>query len=166
MKKIIVIVSKTGIDVIVYMGKVRHNTNITGGSITCKGNRILVNDKDNIQQIDLDHNDCMIYYNELNAECPITKEGLDTYMHQTIANEFSRLLQLHLTDIQMAEVIKKNRTIEYANCCATHDYLDANMIMAEAFKNIIHAEPDMQNNKDNALWNSAWDLAKNYDFQY
>lgn len=43
--------------------------------------------------------------------------------------------------------------------CASHDFCDANMVMAEAFKVIVEAEPNVFNEDDAALWSEAWRMA-------
>lgn len=91
-----------------------------------------------------------------------------------LSDEFSRLIVEAFTADQLAETIAKNHTAEYAGLCATHDYCDANMVMDEAFINIIgrdyiffddeHPETEEQNKQDVALENAAWGLSKSKDF--
>lgn len=52
---------------------------------------------------------------------------------RTVAEAFDRILRRDLTAAEYREVLKLNRTPKYADgCCATHDFLDANMTMLEA----------------------------------
>jgi hypothetical protein len=57
----------------------------------------------------------------------------------------------------------RNRTVD-AGVCASHDVLDANMSMHEAFGDVVGHFPDLDNGPteqaDFALWNAAWDVAK------
>ena len=77
-----------------------------------------------------------------------------------LSNKFSLLVNKAFTKKELKDTISKNKTIEYENCCATHDYCDANMIMDEAFTEIIGYEIDLQNDADLDLWNNAWALSK------
>jgi hypothetical protein len=70
--------------------------------------------------------------------------------------------------------IKKLRAASAANIagghhlsdvlCHTHDYCDANELMARAYETITGGEPDVQDPNVCALWNSAWQAAKARDF--
>lgn len=84
---------------------------------------------------------------------------------ELLSNRFSYLINENFSAIELAETIRKNKTEDYKNCCATHDYCDANMIMDEAFTEIVGHEIDLQNDADLELWNSAWDLSKANDFK-
>jgi hypothetical protein len=54
-----------------------------------------------------------------------------------LAAEFDRLLRRDLTASDYREVRRLNRTPKYAgDCCASHDFLDANMAMLEALSNL------------------------------
>lgn len=49
-------------------------------------------------------------------------------------------------------------------CCATHDHCDANMLMDEAYTEIVGHEIDLQNQDETQLWSNAWDLSKGNNF--
>ena len=95
---------------------------------------------------------------------------------EKLAQEFSRLLRRDFSDHEMSEVIARNATAEYNGCCATHDFLDANMTMFEAFQNVVGREVimpgdveenqdlDNQESSDIALCNSSWALAIKNNF--
>jgi hypothetical protein len=52
---------------------------------------------------------------------------------ETVAAAFERILRRDLTASEYREVLRRNRTEKYSgNCCASHDFLDANMSMLEA----------------------------------
>lgn len=84
---------------------------------------------------------------------------------QTIADAFRRAIAEDLgTDIA-AEIDERNATPEYADgCCATHDFCDANMVMAEAFEAVTGRGPDVSSAEDTNLWNAAWDIARTQGF--
>lgn len=66
-------------------------------------------------------------------------------------------------DEVMAEIVRRNK-VYGDRCCASHDYCDANMPMAEAFEDVLGYEPDGGDEGDCALWNDAWDLSKRVGF--
>ena len=81
-----------------------------------------------------------------------------------LALKFVTLLRRELTAEQWDEMRAKNGTGEYTLACASHDYLDANMVMAAAFKEVhdrevaFSDEPDADADVD--AWNAAWTLAR------
>lgn len=40
--------------------------------------------------------------------------------------------------------------------CHSHDFCDANMVMAEAFKKVVGVEMKTDSDEHTALWNAAW----------
>lgn len=87
-----------------------------------------------------------------------------TELINQLSDEFSRLIVEGFTADQLAEVNAKNATDKYKNCCATHDYYDANEFMSEAFNHVMNREIDLQNDNDIDLWNAAWALSKSKNF--
>lgn len=85
---------------------------------------------------------------------------------ESLAGKFSEVLKSWLSKSQINAAIKKNKTEAYKNCCASHDYCDANMTMFEAFTAIVGFEIDLQSDNHLNLWNEAWDLAKANDFAF
>jgi hypothetical protein len=87
-----------------------------------------------------------------------------------VAGEFSRVLHEWLTADELAEALRRNASPEYAGCCATHDFCDANMAMQEAFiaaglpdPGLFHGVHDCGLSTDD-LWDAAWDAAKAANF--
>ena len=79
--------------------------------------------------------------------------------------EFSSLLRRDLGRDVMIEIVGKNGTKEYAgNICATHDYCDANVVMAEAFNNLCGRVIELERVEDMRLWSEAWGYAKANNF--
>lgn len=82
-----------------------------------------------------------------------------------VANEFARRLQDDLDPPEFDELQRRNRTYE-AGTCASHDFTDANVYMAEAFETVLGREPladgiDSETGQaDAALWGEAWSIAK------
>ena len=90
----------------------------------------------------------------------MTKQETITLLSKT----FSYILKEWLNKSQIKEVIRRNKTPEYANCCASHDYCDANMAMFEGFQRCIGRDPVLNDDKDLSLINRAWDIAKSKQF--
>lgn len=82
-----------------------------------------------------------------------------------LAAAFSRRLHYFLSPQQLAEAVARNRTPQYAHACATHDFCDANLLMASAFLRVQRRAINLQSDADRALWNAAWDLAKRNEFK-
>ncbi len=86
-----------------------------------------------------------------------------------LAKEFSRLIRRDLTATQLMEANARNANNADKSICHTHDFIDANMTMAEAFKNIIGHSPEVHqesasSREDVVLWNGAWDIANAENF--
>jgi hypothetical protein len=89
--------------------------------------------------------------------------------YQDIAAKFAELLERELTPQDFAEMRRAN-AMEYAKgnrgICHSHDYLDANVIMLEAFDTLDVRSPiDFDYGTDEhlkacALWAAAWNCAK------
>ena len=73
---------------------------------------------------------------------------------------------LSATGVSIAEVVKRNHQEGETGVCHSHDFLDANGVMAAAFQTITGREPEADSDEDNALWNAAWNLARRSDFFY
>lgn len=83
-----------------------------------------------------------------------------------IARKFSELLHENLSVYEMEHIIASNKTPEYKDCCASHDFCDANVYMAEAFEEVNGEEIDLQNQNHTDLWNEAWRIAKEKEFTF
>jgi hypothetical protein len=88
---------------------------------------------------------------------------------EALAVEFSRVLRVWLSPEDIAEVNRENTEETDPNICHSHDYCDANMAMDEAAINLGLARvadlvdgPAQQKVMD--VWNSAWTLAKQSQF--
>ncbi|ABM97114.1 hypothetical protein [Methylibium petroleiphilum] len=89
-----------------------------------------------------------------------------------LAMAFAAKLHEWLSPEEMAEVVARNAASTDPLVCASHDFCDANMAMAEAFEATQGREilfpsdvesgacTQEQSDADLALFNSAWDLAK------
>ncbi len=91
-----------------------------------------------------------------------------THSHEqmiAIVNAFVDLVHEATAEEEFAEIKRLNATPEYADCCATHNFFDANMLMADAFERVMGREIELgeeteSSRDDHALWNAAWNQAK------
>jgi hypothetical protein len=83
---------------------------------------------------------------------------------EKLASAFAYALLVDIGPAALREVIRKNKTPEYAGCCASHDYCDANMTMLHAFEETCGRAPRLQSDADVHLMNEAWDRAKASSF--
>jgi hypothetical protein len=88
-----------------------------------------------------------------------------------LAKEFSRLMREAVSPKELDLANHRNMDPDYANCCATHDFTDANVCMSEAFAVLGYdtAPPDgvsldVATDAYSHVWNAAWDLAKQEGF--
>ncbi len=95
---------------------------------------------------------------------------------ERIAGAFAAVLRDWLSADQWAEMQARN--VDYSDgVCASHDFCDANVAMAEAFETVTGREPSVgydtladgspvdpaaaiQADADCALWSAAWAIAK------
>lgn len=84
-----------------------------------------------------------------------------------LAQRFSELLKRaigqNITDVISRNVMEENRDV-----CHSHDFCDANEVMLQAWKDCGHDPNDItgetQSDEARRLWQDAWDIAKEYDF--
>lgn len=79
---------------------------------------------------------------------------------EVIAADFVRRLREMLTPTDWAEMRALNATPDYSSACASHNYCDANMPMADAFERATGRALDAGSDADAGLWNAAWDFAR------
>lgn len=105
--------------------------------------------------------ECDTGFDTLEACVEAAKASInDTHeTEQEIAYAFVRLLRDALSLAEFAEMQKRNAAEPDLNICHSHDFLDANVVMADAYKNHTGEEIDLQSDEDIAIWNMAWKLA-------
>jgi len=90
-----------------------------------------------------------------------------------LARFFGELLQTALTPDEFAELVERNAMHDpLSSVCYSHDYCDANMVMAEAWENMFGSAFPMLDDNDNGgptdtdleLWNDAWAIARGANF--
>jgi len=88
---------------------------------------------------------------------------------ETLAKEFSKLIFEYIGKDKLLRVVELNKTEENDTTCHSHDFCDANVFIADAFK-IYGIDPEndfgefLQDDNCIDIWNSAWNLAKENDF--
>jgi hypothetical protein len=80
-----------------------------------------------------------------------------------IARDFVKLLREGLSDAAWGQLRFDNIANIGTGCCASHDFCDANMPMAEAFERHVGHEPEGDCERDASFWNDAWRLAQRRD---
>jgi hypothetical protein len=111
---------------------------------------------------------------------PATAEGLrlgaeimesddwNAILAAIVARAFAIGLKASLSAEDLAEVVRRNRTADYADAslCASHDFCDANMVMYPAITAVLGRDvlAETMADDDAAIWNEAWKLAKAFDF--
>lgn len=112
------------------------------------------------------------------------RSGADAHLAALIGTAFADLYQSQVTPAVLAIVRRRNAEWDDPLACASHDFLDANMVMAEAFTRVVGREPkgswethfdpasgrhiaddpeeERQALADMALWNAAWDFTKQH----
>lgn len=52
------------------------------------------------------------------------------------------------------------RNVDIADgLCASHDFCDANIVMAAAFEHVLGREPQANRSHDAIMWSEAWEIA-------
>lgn len=85
-----------------------------------------------------------------------------------LSKKFSTLIRTYLSKEEVDSVVSLNRVYiaENVGVCATHDYIDANVVMDEAFRYVLGREARMDSEEDCSLINDAWNLAKEKEFKW
>ena len=80
---------------------------------------------------------------------------------ERMAERFADLLAEEIGPDKFERIKALNRTPEYASpICASHDFCDANMVMAQAFEEVAGHAPEANSESDADIWNAAWDHAR------
>lgn len=77
-----------------------------------------------------------------------------------VAAKFRALLVEDLTADELAEMDRRNAAQTDPNICHSHDFLDANDVMAAAFEAVAGCAPDPDCEVVARAWGNAWEIAK------
>jgi hypothetical protein len=85
-------------------------------------------------------------------------ETWEQYAEKTkrIAVEFARLLRAEIGEENYERAVKINNAEAHSDLCASHDFCDANVVMAEAFRLATGYPLRTGNDYDTTLWNDSW----------
>ena len=75
---------------------------------------------------------------------------------------FSAFLIKEIGLDKVVEVVRKNKE-DSGDWCASHQYCDANMVMAQAFRVVMGREIDIESD-DCILWGDAWKYCQENNF--
>jgi hypothetical protein len=77
---------------------------------------------------------------------------------EQLSETFLRLLREEIGPLNYERACERNRCESSPHVCHSHDFCDANMVMAAAFA--AHGtKVDVDNDVHTALWTGAWHLA-------
>jgi hypothetical protein len=79
-----------------------------------------------------------------------------------IAEAFAEVMRQWLSPAEFAEMKRRNESggIYASGACASHDFCDSNMAMAEAFKGVTGHDVNGDDETDATIWGDAWSLAR------
>ncbi len=108
------------------------------------------------------------------SEWPAKREDVDAVLAAIVrmmqkpvldlAKAFGLELRKELPTSQFREVIKRNACEMNNSICHSHDFCDANMVMADAFVKTFGETIDLHSDINIQLWNDAWFMAKTRRF--
>lgn len=78
-----------------------------------------------------------------------------TATHEHLADTFERVLVKWLGPFTVQAIKNENQTLPDF-ICASHDYIDANVAMALAFRAVTRRNIDLQSPADIEIWNAGW----------
>lgn len=79
-----------------------------------------------------------------------------------LGGAFIGFLARSMTAEQYDEFLKKTREQYDVDVCHSHDYVDANEVMMEAFEWAFGRPPQIEDDADMELMNAAWSKAKSF----
>jgi hypothetical protein len=82
-----------------------------------------------------------------------------------LAERFVHEIKSECDSETFAEICRRNRRATYDGACASHDFMDANICMANAFEFTFGREYT-GSETDTDLINDAWDAASDYMRDY
>lgn len=83
----------------------------------------------------------------------------DQLLHQPLSELFIAVLKRDVGDEKFTTICQLNLAETDQNICHSHDFVDANMTMLEAFETLTGSEIDIQDDAQRLVWNGAWALA-------
>ena len=130
-----------------------------------KGKWYLVIEREEYQSDCLGHLEWRLY--EAGRVMGLLRRLTSPEMVEAIARAFSRHLYEQLPGAQLREVVRRNREdprYQGTGACASHDFCDANMVMDQAFREVVGHSIDVNDERGVRIWNAAWEVARAYEF--
>ena len=88
-------------------------------------------------------------------------------LERQIGDAFACLLLAEIGRAKLAEVIRRNGIDRDPRVCHSHDFCDANMVMADALLDAASiVDFDADDDEQAALWNRAWFYARERGFAW
>lgn len=88
----------------------------------------------------------------------------ETLSIKILADNFSEALQKDLSEADFNELVKLNKTSKSAYCLS-HDYTDANGLMAICYEKLFDENFDPTKQAHMNILNKAWTLARKNNFK-
>lgn len=76
---------------------------------------------------------------------------------ERLADRFARRLRASVTFAEYREIRRRNRIETDPHVCASHDFIDANEVMADAWADVIGTPIDPDDDEQAATWSAAWE---------
>ena len=73
-----------------------------------------------------------------------------------LGDAFLARLLAEVGEEKYAEIVRRNRAEPDSRICHSHDFVDANVVMSEAFAELVGEEVDLENDAHTSLWGRAW----------
>lgn len=110
---------------------------------------------------------------DLQARVGLPEDVVQPQLVRIVAREFARVVRSWLDGEELAEVIRLNRAETVPGICHSHDFMDANDAMGEAFAicelptcaDIEGADEPELHEWSCRIWSDAWGLAQRNEFK-
>jgi len=81
-----------------------------------------------------------------------------------LAALFSQTVRLRTTPEELCNIIQQNAEDPDSTICHSHDFIDSNIAMSDAWEALTGEAIDENAKKMQTIWNTAWAVAKRYGF--
>lgn len=84
---------------------------------------------------------------------------------ERLAREFARRLREEIGEVGMVEVVSRNKAEQNPAICHSHDLVDSNQTMLDAWEVVAGSVPRIPlKGVEAQVWDDAWGMAKYNDF--
>jgi len=92
-------------------------------------------------------------------DIPVTEIEFDFQTVAELTKQFVIVLRSDVGQAVYQQIVALNKTEADPSICHSHDFIDANMVMAKAFAAVTKIEVDLRSSSQTQLWNRSWALA-------